>query len=96
MTNLVLYVVTVLIWGTTWFAIEFQLGGVAIEVSLAYRYLLAAALALCAALSARPSAEAGFCFIAPPLASISKIEPADGNGSCCMFCPSFNSPNATA
>ena len=45
MTNLLLYVVTVLIWGSTWFAIEFQLGVVAIEVSLAYRYLLAAALA---------------------------------------------------
>jgi len=44
MTNLLLYVITVLIWGSTWFAIEFQLGNVAIEVSLAYRYLIAAAL----------------------------------------------------
>lgn len=44
MTNLLLYTVTVLIWGSTWYAIEFQLGTVAIEVSLAYRYLLAAAL----------------------------------------------------
>jgi drug/metabolite transporter (DMT)-like permease len=44
MTNLLLYIVTVLIWGSTWFAIEFQLGGVAVEVSLAYRYLIAAAL----------------------------------------------------
>jgi drug/metabolite transporter (DMT)-like permease len=44
MTNLLLYGVTVLIWGSTWFAIEFQLGTVAIEVSLAYRYLIAAAL----------------------------------------------------
>lgn len=44
MTNLLLYGVTVLIWGSTWFAIEFQLGDVAIEVSLAYRYLIAAAL----------------------------------------------------
>jgi len=44
MTNLLLYIITVLIWGSTWLAIEFQLGTVAIEVSLAYRYLLAAAL----------------------------------------------------
>ena len=38
MNNTVLYVVTVLIWGTTWFAIEFQLGTVAPEVSIVYRY----------------------------------------------------------
>ena len=38
MSNLVLYVLTVLIWGSTWFAIEFQLGTVAPEVSLVYRY----------------------------------------------------------
>lgn len=45
MLNLLLYTVSVLIWGSTWLAIEFQLGVVAIEVSLAYRYLLAAAVA---------------------------------------------------
>jgi len=45
MTNLILYTVSVLIWGSTWLAIEFQLGVVPIEVSLAYRYLLAAMLA---------------------------------------------------
>ena len=44
-TNLLLYIVTVLIWGSTWLAIEFQLGVVSIEMSLAYRYLIAAALA---------------------------------------------------
>ena len=38
MSNITLYVVTVLIWGSTWFAIEFQLGTVAPEVSLVYRY----------------------------------------------------------
>jgi len=38
MNNTMLYVVTVLIWGSTWFAIEFQLGTVAPEVSLVYRY----------------------------------------------------------
>jgi len=45
MANLLLYTVAVLIWGSTWLAIEFQLGVVALEVSLAYRYLVAAAVA---------------------------------------------------
>lgn len=44
MSNWFLYLVTVLVWGTTWIAIEFQLGTVAPEVSIFYRYLLAAAL----------------------------------------------------
>ena len=44
MNNVLLYVVTVLIWGSTWFAIEFQLGTVAPEVSVAYRYAIAAVL----------------------------------------------------
>ena len=38
MNNAVLYALTVLIWGSTWFAIEFQLGVVTPEVSLVYRY----------------------------------------------------------
>ncbi len=37
-SNTVLYAATVLIWGSTWFAIEFQLGTVAPEVSVVYRY----------------------------------------------------------
>lgn len=45
MINFLLYAISVLIWGSTWLAIEFQLGVVAVEVSLAYRYLLAAAVA---------------------------------------------------
>ena len=44
MNNTMLYVVTVLIWGSTWFAIEFQLGTVSPEVSVVYRYVGAAAL----------------------------------------------------
>ncbi len=44
MSNWFLYVVTVLVWGSTWIAIEFQLGTVAPEVSIFYRYLLAAGL----------------------------------------------------
>jgi drug/metabolite transporter (DMT)-like permease len=42
MKNSFLYIITVLIWGSTWFAIEFQLGEVAVEVSLFYRFGLAA------------------------------------------------------
>jgi len=36
--NSMLYALTVLIWGSTWFAVELQLGTVAPEVSLVYRY----------------------------------------------------------
>ncbi len=42
--NLLLYVATVVIWGTTWIAIKYQLGVVAPEVSIAYRFALAAAI----------------------------------------------------
>jgi len=38
MSNALLYIITVLVWGSTWFAIEFQLGAVAPEVSIVYRY----------------------------------------------------------
>ena len=41
-----LYLSSVLIWGTTWFAIKFQLGVVAAEVSLVYRFGIAAMLLL--------------------------------------------------
>lgn len=41
-----LYLISVLIWGSTWFAIKFQLGVVAAEVSLVYRFALAAVLLL--------------------------------------------------
>jgi len=44
MPNWILYVVTVLVWGSTWFAIEHQLGVVSPEVSVFYRYLGAAAV----------------------------------------------------
>jgi drug/metabolite transporter (DMT)-like permease len=45
MANLLLFVSTVLIWGSTWYAIVFQIGIVEPGVSLAYRYTLAAMLA---------------------------------------------------
>jgi drug/metabolite transporter (DMT)-like permease len=44
MSNSLLYVITVLVWGSTWFAIEFQLGVVAPEVSIVYRYAAASIL----------------------------------------------------
>jgi drug/metabolite transporter (DMT)-like permease len=44
MSNPFLYAVTVLIWGSTWLAIEYQLGVVEPEVSIVYRYALASAV----------------------------------------------------
>jgi drug/metabolite transporter (DMT)-like permease len=44
MSNLALYLTSVLIWGSTWIAITFQYGKVAPEVSVAYRFALAALL----------------------------------------------------
>lgn len=41
-----LYLAAVLIWGSTWYAIKFQLGVVAPEVSLVYRFGLAALILL--------------------------------------------------
>jgi len=46
MQQAVFYVLTVLIWGSTWFAITFQLGETAETVSLYWRMGLAAALLL--------------------------------------------------
>ena len=42
MPTSLIYAVVVLIWGTTWFVIRFQLGVVAPEISLVYRFALAA------------------------------------------------------
>lgn len=44
MNNISLYFLTVLIWGSTWIAVEFQLGNVAPEVSIFYRYVLSSAI----------------------------------------------------
>ena len=41
MPSHVIYAIVVLIWGTTWYAIKFQLGVVAPEISLVYRFGLA-------------------------------------------------------
>jgi len=44
MSNLALYSIAVLVWGSTWLVINFQLGEVAPEASVVYRYAIAAAL----------------------------------------------------
>ncbi len=55
MPTSLIYAVVVLIWGTTWFVIKFQLGVVAPEISLVYRFSLAAA---CVFLFARATGSA--------------------------------------
>ena len=49
----VIYAIVVLIWGTTWYTIKFQLGVVAPEISLVYRFGLAA---ICVFVYAAPPA----------------------------------------
>ena len=44
MSNVQLFVAAVAIWGSTWLAITFQLGSVAPEASVTYRFLLASLL----------------------------------------------------
>jgi drug/metabolite transporter (DMT)-like permease len=44
MKNLSLYVITVLVWGSTWIAIKYQLGSVDPMVSVIYRFGLASVL----------------------------------------------------
>lgn len=42
MNNTILYIITVLIWGTTWFAIKLQVDHAPAEISILYRITLAA------------------------------------------------------
>lgn len=51
--NLGLYSATVLFWGTTWIAIKYQVGPVVPELSVAYRFTLAAVVVFLWALAAR-------------------------------------------
>lgn len=51
MNNLLLYLVTVFVWGSTWLAITYQLGEVDPLISISYRFLLASLLLL------------GFCMV---------------------------------
>ncbi len=47
MKQMFLYVLTILIWGSTWIAIKFQLGPVDPMVSIIYRFGMAAVLLFC-------------------------------------------------
>lgn len=53
LNSAVLFIVTVLIWGTSWIAIALQIGPVPISVSVFYRIALAAALLLLALAATR-------------------------------------------
>ncbi|MDF1499225.1 MAG: DMT family transporter [Anaerolineales bacterium] len=53
MPNSLLYLITLLIWGSTWLAIKYQLGVVAPEWSVAYRFSLSALLLMIIALVRR-------------------------------------------
>lgn len=44
MKNTLLYIATVLIWGSTWLAIEYQLGEVDVAASVAYRFMISAVI----------------------------------------------------
>ncbi len=46
MKNTALYIITVLVWGSTWLAIKYQLGSVDPMVSVVYRFSLAAVILL--------------------------------------------------
>lgn len=47
MQNILLYLGTVLSWGSTWYAIKFQLGVVSPDVSVGYRFILASLILFC-------------------------------------------------
>jgi drug/metabolite transporter (DMT)-like permease len=51
--NLFLYGLTVFLWGTSWITIKFQLGVVAPEVSVVYRFVISASLILVFCLAVR-------------------------------------------
>jgi len=53
MQVMILYASVVLIWGSTWAAIPYQLGDIAAELSVAYRFGIAAIFLYCYALIAR-------------------------------------------
>jgi drug/metabolite transporter (DMT)-like permease len=53
MQNVLFYLITVIIWGSTWLAIKFQLGMVSPELSISYRFWLSAAILLMYSLARR-------------------------------------------
>lgn len=76
--NRMLYLLVVLIWGTTWIAIKLQLGTVPIPLSIAYRFGLAAlVLFVILAVSGK---------LAPPRGKAALLVMAQG---VCLFCVNF-------
>lgn len=78
MLNIGLYLLTVLIWGTTWIAIKLQLGEVAVQASILYRFSLAALVLFAVLLVSRrlqklERSDHLFCFVQ----------------GCCLFCFNF-------
>ena len=66
-----LYALVVLIWGSTWIALKMQLGLVPVELSIAYRFGLAAIVLFAWLLLSRQwrvprGAASGVCHAAPP------------------------------
>ncbi|UCH72845.1 MAG: DMT family transporter [Rhodospirillales bacterium] len=55
MGNHLLYAATVLIWGSTWYAIKLQLGTVDPDLSVAYRHVIASAILIVFCLATRRS-----------------------------------------
>lgn len=70
--NAFLYLITVLIWGTTWIAIKWQIGVVPAPVSIAYRFWIAAIVLMLSLVIARkrllPTAQAWRYLVAQGLA----------------------------
>lgn len=76
--NLILYFTVVAIWGTTWIAIKLQLGSVAIPLSIAYRFGLAALILFAILLFMRK--------LTPPRGRAAILVGAQG---LCLFCVNF-------
>jgi len=78
MLNIGLYLLTVLVWGTAWIAIKLQLGEVAVQASILYRFSLAALVLFAVLLLSR---------------RLQKIERSDHLycllQGCCLFCFNF-------
>ena len=72
MTTILLYVLTVLIWGSTWIMMKFQLGVVAPSASLSYRYLIAGGLVLYREWAETSTAQV-FAFLAGTTATVAAV-----------------------
>ncbi|MFD1710043.1 DMT family transporter [Ottowia sp. GY511] len=76
--NTFLYVITVLVWGSTWIALKLQLGSVPIVWSIVWRFALAAAVLLALLVARRQ--------LRPPVRAAWSLVAAQG---VCLFCVNF-------